>query len=89
MLSSAQTRALRAKAHHLRPVVLVGDAGITPGVVAETARALDDHELIKVRIAAEDRDAFREAAHDLSAQLDAELVQTVGRIAVLYREAGD
>jgi len=87
MLSSAAKRALRARAHSLRPTVMVGAAGVTAPVVAETARTLDDHELIKVRFAADDREAFRTAAAELAGQLDAELVQTVGRIAVLYRES--
>jgi RNA-binding protein len=83
--SGSDVRALRARAHKLRPVVQVGAAGITPSLVAETSRALEHHELIKVRFAEEDRNAFRDAARELAGQLGAEVIQLVGRIAVLHR----
>ncbi len=86
MLSAAAKRELRARAQRLRPTVIVGAAGLSPPLLAEAARALEDHELVKVRFAETDRDAFRAAAARLASQLDAELVQTVGRVAVLYRE---
>ncbi len=89
MLSTADRRALRARAQRLRPTVIVGAAGLSPPLLAEAARALDAHELVKVRFAEPDRDLFRAAADRLAAQLDADLVQTVGRVAVLYRERRD
>ena len=89
MLSTAARRGLRARAQRLRPTVIVGAAGLSPPLLAEAARALEDHELIKVRFAEPDREAFRAAASRLAAQLDADLIQTVGRVAVLYRARDD
>lgn len=85
-MSGKARRALRARAHALRPVVLVGAAGATPAVLAETDRALEAHELIKVRIAPGDRAERAAVAVRLAALAGAELVQTIGRVAVLYRE---
>jgi len=84
-LTSSQIRYLRGLAHPLNPVVLMGGKGVTAGVLKELEQALDDHELIKVRLSGSDR-AARTA--DLAKLLDsshAEAVQTIGRIAVLFR----
>jgi RNA-binding protein len=83
-LTSKQARHLRSLAHHLDPVVHVGDRGVTEAVVAKVDTELDHHELIKVRIH-EDRDGVREAAEALAEQTGAELAQVIGKIAVLYR----
>ncbi|MFA5685154.1 MAG: YhbY family RNA-binding protein [Lysobacteraceae bacterium] len=84
-LSPAQIRYLRSLAHDLKPVVMVGGKGVTDGVVAELDLALAHHELLKVRISADDRDARDEAVADLLARVDAVLVQRIGNIAVAYR----
>jgi len=55
-LTSAERKALRALAHHLDPVVTVGDAGLTPAVLADTGRALTAHGLIKIRVHGDDRE---------------------------------
>lgn len=78
-------RALKRIAHHLDPVVLVGEQGVTDALLAETNRALDDHELIKVRIHAGDRDARREMAQALARACRADIVQTIGKVVVLFR----
>jgi RNA-binding protein len=65
--------------------VLVGDQGVSDPLIAETQRALDDHELIKVRIHSGDRDARREMADALATACGAEVVQRIGKVAVLYR----
>jgi RNA-binding protein len=82
-LTSRQRRNLRALAHPLDPVVLVGGQGITPAVVKQVRAALEAHELIKVRFA-EGIDA-RELSDDLATRSTAELAQVIGRVAVLYR----
>ena len=82
-LTSRQRRRLRALAHDLDPVVLVGAQGVTPAVVKQTGTALEAHELIKVRFA-EGIDA-RELSDDLAVRARAELAQVIGRVAVLYR----
>lgn len=84
-LDNKQLRRLRRIAHHLNPVVSIGDSGVSDAVVAETERALTDHELIKVRIHSESRDARREYAAELSERCGAESVQSIGKIVVLYK----
>lgn len=84
-LSGKQNRYLRGRAHNLRPVVMIGNAGLTQGVIDETHRALHDHELIKVRVSAEDRESRKAMAETLCTETDAEFVQLIGHVAVLYR----
>jgi RNA-binding protein len=84
-LSSAERRTLRARAHDIDPVVLVGDAGLSDAVVAETDRALLAHGLIKVRVFGDDRDARQAMAAALEQRLGAALVQAIGKLIVLWR----
>ena len=88
-LSGSEKRRLRAAAHGLSPVVIVASRGITEGVVAETDRALRDHELIKVRIDIDDRDARRSAATQLAERCRADVAQTIGKVCVLFRANPD
>ena len=83
VLTSKQRQYLRGLAHPLAPVVRVGKAGVTESVIAETKKSLDAHELIKVRIEADDRKA---AAETLAAGTDAQIAGLVGKVAILYRE---
>ena len=78
-------RRLRQIAHHLDPVVIIGDQGVSDAVIAETERALADHELIKVRIHSGDREERAAAAAALASACHAETVQSVGKILVLFR----
>lgn len=80
---------LKAKAHHLKPVVLLGAKGLTPAVVEETEVAINAHELIKVKIGGTEKDARQEIANSLCEQLGAELVQMIGTIAIIYRKKVD
>jgi RNA-binding protein len=84
-LTPAQRKELRTRAHTLKPVIMVGDAGISETVVAETNRALTDHELIKVRLSGADRLQREQMAAQLCEQLGAQQVQAIGHIRVLYR----
>jgi RNA-binding protein len=84
-ITPAQKRYLRGQAHHLKPVVLLGQHGLTANVIAEIGVALDAHELIKVRINAEDRQARRALTEDITRQTGAELIQTIGHVAVFFR----
>jgi len=77
--------ALRAGAHHLRPMVLLGSAGLTEAVVKETDRALAAHELIKVRIPSDDRDERDQIYAELADRLGAARVQAIGKLVVLFR----
>lgn len=84
MLTSSQRKHLRGLAHHLEPVVRVGQKGVTESVVAETGRALEAHELIKVRLDAEGKEK-KELAEALAEEAGAELAGVVGKIAILYK----
>jgi RNA-binding protein len=84
-LSNSQRRYLRGLGHHLKPVVMLGGKGLTDAVVKEIDRALLDHELIKVRITAEDRDSKKALIGELQTRCGAELVQAIGHIVCLYR----
>ncbi|MBU2953457.1 ribosome assembly RNA-binding protein YhbY [Marinobacter sp. F3R08] len=86
-LSPEQRREYRAIAHNLKPVIIVGDKGLSEGLQEELERALSDHELIKIKVASQDRDARQEAIAALCQSSGAELVQTIGKIAVILRRA--
>lgn len=84
-LTPAERRALRVRAHHLQPVVMIGEAGLTPAVLKEIDGNLRSHELIKIRILGDDR-RHREALIDeICRMLDAGPVQHIGKILVVYR----
>ncbi len=85
-LSGKQKRALRARAHHLKPVVSIGAAGVSDALLAELAIALDEHELVKLRIAADDRKRRQHMIDTLCQRANAEIVQRIGHMAVLYRK---
>lgn len=84
-LSPTERRALKARAHALDPVVIIGDAGLTPAVLKEIDRALKAHELIKVRVANDERDERNACFEAICTELDAEPVQHIGKLLVLYR----
>ncbi len=86
-LTPVERQALKGRAHRLRPVVLVGSAGLTRAVVAEIERALRAHELVKIRVAAEDRDRRKGLLEEICAATDAAPVQQIGKILVVYRRA--
>jgi putative YhbY family RNA-binding protein len=84
-LTIAERKAHRAEAHHLDPVVMIGNDGLTPAVVKETDAALKAHGLIKVRVQGDDR-AAREAIYlQLADQLSAAPIQHIGKLLVLWR----
>lgn len=83
-LTNTERRRLRAEAHHLKPVVQIGKEGLSSGIAAEVKRSLEAHELIKVRLAG-DRDERAGQARELAEAAGAELVGTIGAVAILYR----
>ena len=83
-MNSADKKKLRADAHTLKPVVMIGQSGLTAAVLAEIEQALDSHELIKVKIRAE-RDERKLISEKFCTDTGAELIQTIGQIAVIYR----
>ncbi|WP_240124964.1 ribosome assembly RNA-binding protein YhbY [Thermomonas alba] len=84
-LTNAQLRFLRGQAHDLKAMLQVGGKGISDALVAEVTQALEHHELIKVKVAAEDRASRDAMIADLATRADAVLVQRIGHTAVLYR----
>jgi len=86
-INSKQRKALKAKAHHLKPVIRIGQHGVSEGVVTETNIALDTHELIKVQIQQGDRDERHAAIEALCQQTEAELIHSIGKVFVIYRQS--
>ena len=87
VLTSKERRALRARAHGINPAVSIGSAGLTDAVLAETNRALDDHELVKIKVAIDDREERKAAIDRTCERLRAEHVQSLGKTALIFREA--
>lgn len=88
-LTPSQRRQLKKQAHHLKVIVATGSAGLTTAVLAEMDRALTDHELVKVKLTADGRDARQAMMTTACEQLDAACIQTIGHIATLYRPNPD
>ena len=88
-LTPAERSALRAEAHGLNPVVMIGEAGLTESVMKEIATSLDAHGLIKVRVFGDDREARVAMYEQISTELDAAPVQHIGKLLVLYRPKKD
>lgn len=83
---SKQLLELKARAHHLNPVVMIGQQGLTESVIKETDAALTAHELIKVRVLGDDRAERIAMCEALCAATNAQLVQHIGKLLVLWRE---
>lgn len=88
-LSASQKRYLRGFAHDLKPVILVGQKGVTPAVLKEFDGALEHHELVKVKLADDDRESRAESIELIRASSGAEVVQTIGKVASFYRRNPD
>ncbi len=88
-LSTKQKQFLKGLAHNLKPVVLTGANGLTEAVLAEIELALDHHELIKVKIASEDRDTKNLIADAVVRETKGQKVQVIGKTLILYRQSED
>ncbi len=84
-LAAPDKKRFRTIAHNLSPIVTIAQKGLTESVTDEIERALSEHELIKIKIFAADRDSRREIIVQVSTQAGAELIHSIGNIAVLYR----
>ena len=84
-LTPAERKEHRSNAHHLEPVVMIGNDGLTPAVLKEADNALKSHGLIKVRVFSDDRTAREALLADLATRLDAAPVQHIGKLLVLWR----
>ena len=77
---------LRAIGHSLKPVIIVGQKGLSESVLAETSRSLSDHELIKVKLASMDRKVRQQQIEEICQSCKAELVQSIGKVALIFRK---
>ena len=84
-MNPIQKKKLKAQAHSLNPVVIIGQAGLTEAVIKEINLTLDTHELIKVKIRAE-RDERSVIREQICTETHAELIQSIGQVAVFYRK---
>ena len=84
-MDSARKKQLKTQAHSLKPVIIVGQSGLTESVLTELEITLDTHELIKIKIRAEknERNQIRD---QIITKSEAELIQTIGQIIVIYRK---
>lgn len=89
LLTATQIRFLRGQAHDLKAILQIGGKGLTPAFIAELEVALEQHELIKVKVGAEDREARDAIISQLAEQTGAALVQRIGHTAILYRPSED
>ena len=86
-LSQTQLKHLKGASHKLKPVVIVGNAGLTEAVLAEIDSSIEHHELIKVRINAADRDERKSMINKISQVIHAAIINSIGHVAVFYRPA--
>lgn len=84
-LTPADRKALRARAHHLDPVVMIGEAGLSRAVLAEADRALNAHELIKIRVLGDDRAQRQALLAEICSALGCAAVQSIGKLLIVYR----
>jgi RNA-binding protein len=84
-LSVAQRTALKARAHSLNPTVMIGNAGLSPSVLNEISITLKSHELIKIRVMIDDREAREAMLKEICTELNAAPVQHIGKILVIYQ----
>ena len=85
-LSESQKKHLRGLGHQLKPVIMVGDAGLTEAVMNEFLGAIDHHELIKVRVRAGDRRLRDDIIRQMCEKADASLITRIGNVALLYKQ---
>ena len=84
-ITEKQRRQLKGLAHHLKPVVIVGQQGLSQAVLNEIDVALEAHELIKVRLASGDRDDRLRMKDSICSDAAAEWIQSIGHVAIFYR----
>jgi RNA-binding protein len=84
-LSKVQNKRLRAESHQLKPVVMIGQNGLTEAVQNEIEIAIEHHELIKIRIPASEKSVKKQMIDAICARHNAEPVQAIGNVAVIYR----
>jgi RNA-binding protein len=89
MIPATERKRFRAAAHALKPVVGLGQLGLTNNVIAAIEEALDHHELIKVRLVADERQDRKSQVEQICVATGAEFIQLIGKIAIIYRKNPD
>lgn len=84
-LSERQKKFLRGRGHPLKPVIIVGESGLSESLLAEYESTLNHHELMKIRVRVGDRTARDEIIEKLCSESSANLIQRIGNVALLYR----
>ena len=84
-MNPEQLKQMKTKAHDLKPVIMIGQAGLTEAVSKEIELALDTHELIKIKIRAE-REDRKKMQQQICTETQAELIQSIGQVVVIYRK---
>ena len=87
MIKQADKKKFRAICHHLKPIVTIAGKGLNENVMSEISRALKDHELIKIKVLAEDRDERKSLIQTINTENESEIIQTIGNMALLYKAA--
>ena len=87
MLNQKDKKRFRAIGHHLIPIVTIAGNGLSEGVFSELTRAINDHELIKIKVLTGDRDERKTTIADIQKKLDVDIIQTIGKVALIYRAA--
>lgn len=87
MITQKQLKQLRKLAHHLKVVVIIGQHGLTDNVMHEIDIALENHELLKVRVNAGDRDERNRIIDQIAQQTQSDVIQRIGHVGVFYRAA--
>lgn len=85
-LTQDQKKQYKSIGHHLKPVLMIAENGLTEGVLAELDRALNDHELIKIQVRVAEREDRRAIIEELCKAGSCELVQSIGKVALVYRK---
>lgn len=85
MISTMERRALRAKSHPLKPVVLLGQHGVTPAVIVAIDEALAAHTLVKIRLRGIEREGRDTVINDIASRMNADVINTIGHVLTLYR----
>ena len=88
-LSEQSKRELRGRGHNLKPVVSIGSAGFSKAVQRELDLSLQHHELMKIKLGAGDRESRKALIDEICTRCNAELVQAIGHIALIYRKRQD
>lgn len=87
ILAPQDIRELRSKVHHLKPIVIIGNNGLTDAVIQEIDHALNDHELIKIRVHIKDnKEELAKITSEICTKTQATLIQTIGHIVAIYRK---